>query len=85
MPAFRRSRNSSCPAGRVRRASRMSREPYAAAPSAHWCNWQRPSGVNDPSRKYLNRLSDLLFVLARMLNREAGRGDVLWRKDRERS
>ena len=29
---------------------------------------------------YLNRLSDLLFVLARCLNREAGRGDVLWQK-----
>jgi cob(I)alamin adenosyltransferase len=27
---------------------------------------------------YLNRLSDLLFVLARTLNRDAGRGDVLW-------
>ena len=33
-------------------------------------------------RQYLNRLSDLLFVLARVLNREAGRGDVLWQKDR---
>ncbi len=28
--------------------------------------------------KYLNRLSDLLFVLARHLNREAGTADVLW-------
>ena len=27
---------------------------------------------------YLNRLSDLLFVVARVLNRRAGRGDVLW-------
>ncbi len=27
---------------------------------------------------YLNRLSDLLFVLARQANREAGRGDVTW-------
>jgi cob(I)alamin adenosyltransferase len=35
-----------------------------------------------PARKYLNRLSDLLFVLARALNRAAGRPDVLWRKDR---
>jgi len=38
--------------------------------------------VGDPARKYLNRLSDLLFVLARVLNREAKVGDVLWRKDR---
>ncbi len=29
---------------------------------------------------YLNRLSDLLFVLARELNRIAGSGDVPWRK-----
>ena len=27
---------------------------------------------------YLNRLSDLLFVLARLANREAGRPDVTW-------
>lgn len=36
--------------------------------------------VSDPARQYLNRLSDLLFVLARWLNRHAGRGDVLWQK-----
>ena len=28
---------------------------------------------------YLNRLSDLLFVLARYVNHAAGEGDVLWR------
>lgn len=33
---------------------------------------------------YLNRLSDLLFVLARVLAREAGEGEVLWRHDRRR-
>lgn len=36
--------------------------------------------VNDAPRQYLNRLSDLLFVLGRVLNRSAGRGDVLWQK-----
>ncbi len=36
--------------------------------------------VNDAPRQYLNRLSDLLFVLGRVLNRAAGRGDVLWQK-----
>ena len=41
--------------------------------------------VSDPSRKYLNRLSDLLFVLARVLNRDAKVGDVLWRKHRNRA
>ncbi|MHB8285011.1 MAG: cob(I)yrinic acid a,c-diamide adenosyltransferase [Caulobacteraceae bacterium] len=33
--------------------------------------------VSAPALKYLNRLSDLLFVMARHANREAG--DVLWR------
>jgi len=34
--------------------------------------------VGDAARVYVNRLSDLFFVLARVLNRHAGRGDVLW-------
>ena len=38
--------------------------------------------VSDPVRRYVNRLSDLLFILARTLNRAGGRTDVLWRKDR---
>jgi cob(I)alamin adenosyltransferase len=33
---------------------------------------------------YLNRLSDLLFVAARALNRTAGLGDVLWQQGRNR-
>jgi cob(I)alamin adenosyltransferase len=33
---------------------------------------------------YLNRLSDLLFVLARHLNRQAGTGDVLWQQGKNR-
>jgi cob(I)alamin adenosyltransferase len=32
----------------------------------------------------VNRLSDLLFVLARVLNRFAGGSDVLWHHDRKR-
>lgn len=40
--------------------------------------------VSDDARRYLNRLSDLLFVLARALNAHAGRPDVLWQKDRAR-
>jgi cob(I)alamin adenosyltransferase len=34
--------------------------------------------------RYLNRLSDLLFVLARALNRHAGRADEPWRPGRNR-
>lgn len=33
-------------------------------------------------RGYLNRLSDLLFVLCRVLAREAGEGEVYWRSRR---
>ena len=40
--------------------------------------------INDAPRQYMNRLSDLLFVLSRVLNRYAGGNDVLWEKDRER-
>jgi cob(I)alamin adenosyltransferase len=34
--------------------------------------------INPIGVKYLNRLSDLLFVLTRYLNAKAGRADVLW-------
>jgi len=36
--------------------------------------------VNEALRQYLNRLSDLLFVLARTLNRHDGGSDVLWQQ-----
>lgn len=36
------------------------------------------AGVSDFARKYLNRVSDLMFVLGRLLNKAGGRGDVLW-------
>ncbi len=38
----------------------------------------------DGARRYVNRLSDLLFVIARVLNRSAGRPDVLWQQGRNR-
>ena len=38
--------------------------------------------VGTAARQYLNRLSDLLFVLARVLNRAEGGSDVLWRHER---
>lgn len=36
--------------------------------------------LNAQPRQYVNRLSDLLFVLARVLNRHAGGDDVLWKR-----
>lgn len=44
----------------------------------------KAENINDNPRRYANRLSDLLFVLSRVLNRFAGGSDVLWKKDRVR-
>jgi len=44
----------------------------------------RDSTVNEASRRYLNRLSDLLFVLARSQARAEG-GEVFWEKGRNRA
>ena len=42
--------------------------------------------LKDTPRQYLNRLSDLMFVLARVLNRHRGDGsvgdDVYWKSER---
>jgi cob(I)alamin adenosyltransferase len=40
----------------------------------------RAEAVGTAARKYLNRLSDLLFVLGRVLNRCGGGSDVLWQR-----
>jgi cob(I)alamin adenosyltransferase len=38
--------------------------------------------IGDAPRQYLNRLSDLMFVLARVLNRLNGGDDVYWKSER---
>ena len=38
--------------------------------------------LNDTPRQYLNRVSDLMFVLARVLNRMNGGDDVYWKSQR---
>jgi cob(I)alamin adenosyltransferase len=40
--------------------------------------------IHPNPRHYVNRLSDLLFVLSRVLNRHAGGSDVQWQKERDR-
>ena len=40
--------------------------------------------VRPQAIRYLNRLSDLLFVLARVLARADGQGEVLWKHERRR-
>jgi cob(I)alamin adenosyltransferase len=43
----------------------------------------REEAVNAAGLRYLNRLSDLLFVMARSLNRAMGVKDVLWQRGRD--
>ena len=38
--------------------------------------------IREAPRQYLNRLSDLMFVLARVLNRMHGGDDVYWKSER---
>jgi cob(I)alamin adenosyltransferase len=42
---------------------------------------QAGARIQAPVKQYLNRLSDLCFVLARVINKASGRGDVLWSRD----
>ncbi len=42
----------------------------------------RHDSVRPQALRYLNRLSDLLFVLARVLARADGQGEVLWNHER---
>ena len=44
----------------------------------------RVDDVRAEGIRYLNRLSDLLFVIARVLAREAGAGEVLWKHERRK-
>jgi len=44
----------------------------------------KAEAIHDHPRQYVNRLSDLMFVLARVLNRYAGGSDVLWQHERKR-
>ena len=44
----------------------------------------RAESVRDEAVRYLNRLSDLMFVLARVLNRAGGHGEVTWKHGRRR-
>ncbi len=45
----------------------------------------RIEAVRPEAVRYLNRLSDLLFVLARVLARSSGHGEVVWNHDRRKA
>ena len=44
----------------------------------------RHETVRPEAIRYLNRLSDLLFVLSRVLARASGHGEVLWKHERRK-
>lgn len=44
----------------------------------------RAETVRSEAIRYLNRLSDLLFVIARVLARASGHGEVLWQHERRK-
>ncbi len=44
------------------------------------CTLHAKEAISSVSLQYINRLSDLLFVMCRILNKEAGVQDVLWNK-----
>jgi cob(I)alamin adenosyltransferase len=44
----------------------------------------KAESIHPHPRQYVNRLSDLMFVLSRVLNRYAGGSDVLWNHERKR-
>ncbi len=58
-------------------ARRAERSAWAAVP-------EHGGTVNGWPARYLNRLSDLLFILARAANAAAGHPDVLWRPGGDR-
>ena len=62
----------------VQLSNTVGREPADAAGA--------PGGaaINPVTLKYLNRLSDYLFVIARVFNQRGNRGDVLWQKGKNR-
>jgi cob(I)alamin adenosyltransferase len=60
-------------ARRAERAAWVAAEAYGVEPVA---DPDRPGGVNPLAITYLNRLSDLLFILTRVVN--GPEGDVLW-------
>jgi cob(I)alamin adenosyltransferase len=63
-------------------ARRAERSTWAAIEAHGSADETEAGGVNPLTAKYLNRLSDLLFILCRVANAE--HGDVLWKPGGER-
>ena len=79
-PTSRRLRSSFIRAARRRVRSSTSRERSAAAPSASWSRSSitRKESLRLEALRYLNRLSDALFVWARWINDALGVAEHVW-------
>ncbi|MEE2659079.1 MAG: cob(I)yrinic acid a,c-diamide adenosyltransferase [Candidatus Latescibacterota bacterium] len=64
--------------GQVAAFLHLARTVCRRAERVTWALVERGEEINPSVPTYLNRLSDLLFVLARHENREAGVGEPLW-------
>lgn len=66
--------------GRAAALCHVARSVARRAERAH-CRLAQSEIVSDDGGRYLNRLSDLLFVLCRALNRATGETETLWKRD----
>jgi cob(I)alamin adenosyltransferase len=64
-------------------ARRAERRAWALVESQASAQPDTAGAINPAALHYLNRLSDLLFVIARVLARHERGAEVLWRHDRE--
>lgn len=67
---------------RAERAGWLAVERYGSEPGGQAEDGGRPGGVNPLALTYLNRLSDLLFILTRVVNTPSG--DILWKPGGDR-
>ncbi len=67
------------------RAAALAHQCRAVCRRAERRTWELSSSepVGEHAIKFVNRLSDLLFVAARIIARESGAGEVLWQRGRD--
>ena len=75
-------RSSSCRRATAPRRRRMCAARWRAAPSAPWWRWARTRRCAKRRGNTSTACRDLMFVLARVLNRMNGGDDVYWKSER---
>jgi len=64
---------------------RAERRIWTLINTVHASEGEESTNVNLEGAKYLNRLSDLLFVIARVLARQENGQEVLWKRGKDKS